>query len=72
MKINVTLGGTFLVDPVNKQYLKPSIEILEVDLDKPIEPQLAQAAVAIDKVYSVVLSSLVDKVERAIEVTKQS
>ena len=62
-KVGLKLGFTFRVGPLDtNQYARMDIEIHDLDTELPIDEQLAEAGLAIDKAYE----SVHDKVDTEI------
>lgn len=67
MKISVGVGGTFSLGEESREFIRPSIEIADVDPDEDIEEQLKRAKLAIDKVWSEAIKILLEKLERTLK-----
>ncbi len=66
MKVNISLGGTFLVDPENRQFLRPSVEIIELDSEKDVDEQLKEAEEIIKKGWDKLLEVMIAKIKESI------
>ena len=63
-KIGVKIGFTFRIGALDtNQYGRMDMEVHDIDTDLPIEDQLKDAGIALDKVYK----GLLEKVDTEIE-----
>ena len=63
-KVGVKLGFTFRVGPLDtNQYARMDMEIHDIDTELPIDEQLKEAGLTIDKAYTVIH----DKVDEEIK-----
>ena len=63
-KVGLKLGFTFRVGPLDtNQYARMDMEIHDIDTELPIEEQLEEAGLTIDKAYTVIH----DKVDEEIK-----
>tara|TARA_R100001443_G_C3350424_1_gene176714 strand:+ start:349 stop:582 length:234 start_codon:yes stop_codon:yes gene_type:complete len=63
-KVGVKLGFTFRVGPLDtNQYARMDMEVHDIDTELPIDEQLKEAGLTIDKAYTVIH----DKVDEEIK-----
>jgi len=66
MKVTLSANGTFLVDKDTNQYIKVLVEFRDLDPDQPLEPQLQQGEVTVEKAWGSVTSALLTSVRKIV------
>ena len=71
-KIGVKVGFTYRVGPLDtNQYGRMDVEVHDIETDLPIDKQLKDANLAINKVYDHILEKVDSEIEKIISMTTE-
>lgn len=64
MKVTVGIGGTFSLGEESREFIRPYVEITDIDPEGDVADQIEKARPAIDKVWDEAVKILVERVKK--------